>query len=106
MTNCYSEDKNVFYMSNFVKSCIEKGFSLTSWTSERQLQAASLPDYGLSELYEDLGLGMFVKENSCSGSTNFSSLINGWRKGTCIVVNVAEIKLLQRIYNMYMLHVP
>lgn len=76
------------------------GFSLTSWTSERHLQAAPLPNYGLTELYEDLGLGMFVKESSCSGSANFSSLINGWAKGNCVVVNIAKINLLQQIYNI------
>lgn len=97
---CVSEIKYFFYMSNFVKLCIGKGFSLTSWTSERHLQAASLPDYGLIELYEDLGLAMFVQENSCSGSTNFSSLINGWAKGNCVVVNIADIKLLQEKYNI------
>ena len=60
---------------------IPKGFSLTSWTNERHLQAAALPEYGLSELKEDLGVAMFVQENSCSESTNFSSLSNGWAKG-------------------------
>ncbi|XP_062581277.1 uncharacterized protein LOC134243073, partial [Saccostrea cucullata] len=56
------------------------GFSLNSWITERELTESSLPEYSISELYEDLGLAMFVKENSCSKSTNFSSLTNGWTK--------------------------
>ena len=84
-TKCYKEYMEEFsfdiFVSNIYLYAIPKGFSLTSWTSDRHLQAAALPEYGLSELKEDLGVAMFVQENSCSQSTNFSSLTNGWAKG-------------------------
>ena len=85
-TKCYKKYMEEFsfndiFLSNIYLYAIPKGFSLTTWTSDRHLQAAALPEYGLSELKEDLGVAMFVRENSCSQSTNFSSLTNGWAKG-------------------------
>lgn len=60
--------------------------------TEREFTESLLPDYGVLELYEDLGLAMFMKENSCSRSSNFSSLTNGsWAKGELLITVCDEL---------------
>lgn len=46
-----------------------KGFELSTWSADHGFTVGTtLPDYGVMQLLKDLGLAMYMKENTCTPS--------------------------------------